>query len=100
MFIYSDNEKRGSFNFGAISKMDPTELYCSHLGNWFYLKFILMNSKVLVEISQANKELTICERKLEFWKRQPGFDSVSAQTENAALKKKWNMIQVVDIFSI
>jgi hypothetical protein len=92
MFFYSDTEPRGSFNYGAISQMNATTQYCRHLGNWFYLKFILMNSKVFTEIAQANKELTICERKMKFWEKEEGFDPDLTQKENETLKKQWNMM--------
>jgi hypothetical protein len=90
MFFYSDTHG-GAFDPNLIARLNPTTQYCKHLDNWFYLKFVLMNSKNFSEQSQANKELTICERKLTYWKRSGKFDSVAAQKHKDQLKKTWNI---------
>jgi len=89
MFFYSDTGPRGPVNLNIIARLDPTKQYCKHLDNWFFLKFLLMNSKDFAEQTQANKELSICERKLAYWKRNPKFDSIAAQKYKDILKKHW-----------
>lgn len=89
MFFYSDSGSGGSVNLNMLSRMDPTKQYCKHLDNWFFLKFVLMNSTDFAERAQANKELTICERKMTYWKRNGRFDSAAAQRYKDELKKQW-----------
>jgi hypothetical protein len=55
---------RGGFN---ASKLDPTPQYIKHLHNYFYLKFIFQNSDDWAEKRQAEKEIGICERKMDYW---------------------------------
>jgi hypothetical protein len=92
MFFYSDTGSGGAVNLSMLSRMDPTKQYCKHLDNWFFLKFVLMNSNDFNEKAQANKELTICERKLAYWKRNGNFDSVVAQRYTDDLKKNWTAL--------
>jgi hypothetical protein len=89
MFFYSDAGSSGAVDLSLLARLDPTKQYCKHLDNWFFLKFVLMNSKDFNEIAQANKELTICERKMAYWKRNGKFDSVTAQRCKDELKKQW-----------
>ena len=73
MFFYSDTEKssfKGSFN---ASNYNPNDMICKHLENYFFLKFILLKSEDRIEKHQASKELDICERKMNFWKKQSSF---------------------------
>ena len=44
-----------------------------HLENWFVLRFIQTQTTDMIERQQATKELTICDRKIEFWKRRPEY---------------------------
>lgn len=90
MFFYSDTSG-GAFDLSLLARLDPTKQYCTHLDNWFYLKFVLMNTTKFDERAQANKELTICERKLAYWERNYSFDPVAAQKHKDKLKKTWNM---------
>ncbi len=90
MFIYSDTEvKSGSFRYDANA--DANTIYANHLENYFYLRFILMNSDDFKEKAQANKELTICQRKLDFWKKHTNFCSAVAERDTQVVKKKWRM---------
>lgn len=91
MFFYTDTGPRTPVNVGLIQNMDPNIQYKKHLENWFFLKFILINSKDWQEKSQATKELTICDRKLSYWKRNPRFDHKQMMADTTELKKKWNI---------
>ena len=91
MFFYSDTEKssfKGSFN---ASKYDPNDMICKHLENYFFLKFILLKSEDRIEKHQASKELDICERKMNFWKKQSSFCSVRYQKD---IKNHNNMYEM------
>jgi hypothetical protein len=82
MFFYSDTEKKSSFkgSFNA-SNYNPNDMICKHLENYFFLKFILLKSEDRIEKHQASKELDICERKMNFWKKQRSFCSVRYQKD-------------------
>lgn len=87
-FIYSDEPRSFSGNLN-IAAMNPHKPYRTHLENWYYLTFIKANSKDYREIQQAEKELVICQRKLDYWKRHPSFEpSVGAQITDD-VKKMW-----------
>lgn len=91
MFFYTDTGPRTPMNLARIHLMDPNVQYKKHLENWFFLKFVIMNSKDWRETSQATKELAICDRKLSYWKRNPQFDHKVMMADTMELKKKWNM---------
>jgi len=69
-FFYSDNQPFRSNKPFRASDYDADVQISKHLENWFYLRFIQTQTDDLVERHQATKELTICDRKIEFWKRQ------------------------------
>jgi len=86
MFFYRDDKSGSSF---FMKDPDPNRLYRKHLENHFFLKFIEVNSDSPVEKRQAGIELEICERKLKFWSRYPGFDKSRMEHDIAELKKQW-----------
>jgi hypothetical protein len=92
MFFYTDTGPRTPVNPSLIHNMDPNSQYAKHLDNWFFLKFILMNSTDWREKAQATKELAICDRKLSYWKRNPKFDTKRMMDDTLQLKKKWHML--------
>ena len=67
-FIYSDNEPRATG--GPPSDIDPVFFYLKHYENYLFLKFIANNSDKTLEKLQAQKELLICDRKIEYWRRR------------------------------
>jgi hypothetical protein len=86
--IYNEDEPQGEFK-GYMVRVDPTKAYLKHYENYLYLQFIAMNTADRVERYQANKELKICERKLEHWKKNPSFNQAYATEKSAELKKLW-----------
>ena len=91
MFFYKDNEPRGNFNGGSLSNMNATRMYIKHLENYFYLRFIELQSDNRIERVQATKELVICERKLKFWSERDSFDRKQADDAKNEMKKTWAM---------
>lgn len=87
MFFYSDTEKR-TFNSAFYAEdYDANRMICKHLENYFFLKFILLKSDDTVEKHHASKELEICERKMNFWKRQSNFCSKQYEKDIEAYRK-------------
>lgn len=91
MFFYTDTGPRTPMNLARLHSMDPNIQFEKHLENWFFLKFIIMNSKDWQEKAQATKELVICDRKLEYWKRNRAFDKKRQMDDTIKLKQKWNI---------
>jgi len=68
---------------------DANHMICKHLENYFFLKFILLKSDDTVEKHHASKELDICERKMNFWKRQSSFCSKQYEKDIEAYRKMY-----------
>jgi hypothetical protein len=49
-----------------------------------------MNSKDGVEIYQSNKELEICQKKLDWWRKRQGFDEKICLLHHQELTKIWS----------
>ena len=49
-----------------------------------------MNSKDGVEIYQSNKELEVCQRKLDYWRKSKDFDENLCLLHHQELTKKWS----------
>jgi len=73
------------------SRCDANKCARTHLHNYFYLKFLLLNSDDAREKIQANKELVVCERKLQFWQRQATFNQRQYELDVAKYKKQFAM---------
>lgn len=89
--VYDENESQRQFTASVdIYKMNPHKPYQRHLENWFYLNFIAQNKDATFsEKRQAEKELTICQRKLDYWERHPNFSDSEKLRITSELKKKW-----------
>lgn len=72
-----------------MDRIDPQRAYLKHYENYLFLSFVHQNSTDRIEVWQAGKELKICERKLEFWKRKPGWDATTVGRECEKLKAPW-----------
>ena len=72
-----------------MQTINATKCYVTHYSNLLYLTFISNNSKDNAEKRQALKELTICERKLKFWKFHHNYNQVDALREVTKLKDQW-----------
>ena len=73
ILCYQDNEVRRSSKPFFAEDYDANHMISKHLENYFFLKFILAKSDDIVEKHRASKELEICERKMNYWKRQANF---------------------------
>lgn len=91
MLVYeTDRLDTGRKSFGGISNLDPNVMYLKHYENLMYLTFIANRSESIIEKFQAQKELVVCERKLEFWKKKHGFDLKLVADRCVNIKKTWN----------
>lgn len=91
MFLcYRDNEKRSLKGFNP-NRCDPNKMIYNHLENYFFLKFVILNSSDIIERHRASKELDICERKIEYWKKRPAFDEDTYMRNLDHYKKNYNM---------
>ncbi len=86
--IYSDTEKHGKF-VGDYYSMPANSCWLKHYGNYLILSAILKDPNDAVEKRQAQKELATCERKLDYWKKHPNFNTVAAANDAQAMKKLW-----------
>ena len=89
MFFYSDTDKRTFNSSFRADDYDANHMICKHLENYFFLKFILLKSDDTVEKHHASKELDICERKMNFWKRQSSFCSKQYEKDIEAYRKMY-----------
>lgn len=91
-FFYNENAKSTFTGRFYPEDYNANSMICKHLENYFYLKFILLKSDSISEKHQAAKELTICERKMNFWKRQANFCFDQYQKDISRYKKNWNFV--------
>jgi hypothetical protein len=88
-YFYKDTEEPGRPKFN-LSAMDGTKAYLRHFDNYLFLQFVSTNERASeLEKRQARHELTICERKLEYWKRHPRYEHEAALRGVSELKKNW-----------
>ena len=90
MFYFYSDSKQPITGDIAIWNMNGTRCYLTHYDNYLFLQFV-SNNKLSSEMEkkQARHEQTICEKKLEFWKRHPKYVHEDAVAGIALLKKNW-----------
>ena len=72
-----------------VANADATAFWLRHFENSLTLKFFLEKG-TFAERVQASRELTICDRKLAYWKRHPNFSTGAAERGATALKNRWS----------
>jgi hypothetical protein len=89
--VYNESEARGAFSGKPISQWSQTAVlnaWARHVENHAFLRF-MSKKGTFEERMQANKELQICERKIEFWERHSEFDKRQAELILSKVKKNW-----------
>ena len=91
MFFYSDNEKKQPFTGKPIPyhEMPAVEYWTKHYENSLYLVFYEKNDPDIRMRRQAAKELEICQKKMDYWKKHPNWNATEAGQRAEELKKKW-----------
>lgn len=88
MIFYSDTRNVEAIKVD-VWRMDGTKAYLKHYSNYLMLDFITKKSKDREEVRRARVELTMCEKKLAYWRRHPKYDHDEAKKGVAALKAMW-----------
>ena len=90
MFFYSDTKQPFSGSPSKIWEMNGTKVYVDHYSNLLYLQFVANNELAsFAERAQAEKEIKLCEKKLEWWRRHPNYNQEEALRQVAELKRQW-----------
>lgn len=87
--LYSD-EKLPFTGKVKIDQMDPHKKWIVHYGNYRFLKFMYDNSTDRSERFQAGKEMSIAQRKMDWWKRHPKWNPAIIQPMRAKVDSDWN----------
>jgi len=88
MFYYSDTEVKQPFS-GGFRKIDPHKQWLKHYGNYIELAWIAAREHGVHKF-QAEKEIKICLKKLDYWYKRPDFELGQVLSEVAELKRTWN----------
>ena len=90
MFCYSEGRTEPPSFLVPYSKMNATQGYLRHYDNLLYLQFILYNPKSTpADRKQANRELLICDRKLNWWARHPNLNQADVAEGKKMLNARW-----------
>lgn len=89
MILYSDTAPRGQFK-GNVWDMDANKHYLKHYDNMLYLRFMARKG-TFQERTQAEHEMKICRRKLNFWAQHPNYDDDYIKPIVAEKNKTWGM---------
>src|SRR5882672_4387299 len=90
MFRYSEGKQEPPAFFTPYSKQNATQAYLRHYDNLLYLQFILYNPKSKPkDRKQANSELLICDRKLNWWLKHRNINMVAVAEGKTKLNKMW-----------
>lgn len=89
--IYETDQIRTGFSGFNPSKINPIKQYLKHYENWKYLSFIHDNTKDGKEKRQANQEIHIANKKMDYWyKLAQQFDLKELEDGKKEVDKIWN----------
>ena len=89
-FIYDEN--KGRKGFVSMTDANATSLWLNHFSNALYLRFIAQHPKTnTIEKMQANRELAIADKKMNFWAKHPNYNKEHANMEADNLKRNWKV---------
>jgi hypothetical protein len=97
MFFYGDSGagilgKQTHIDTSRFKPETVTRLYLEHVANELFLEFMAVKG-TLVERAQAEKELTICRRKIVFWTRHAAFEDEPARRGKEVLIQNWQKLR-------
>lgn len=69
MYFYSDTAPKNASDIN-VWKMNGSRAYLRHFENFLFLDFVAKKGD-RVERANAEKEILICKRKLQFWSGTP-----------------------------
>ena len=91
MLIYADHEEPGGFRHrGAYQDQPANKIWRKHRENLMVLEMISKSPKDATERRQAEHEMKICRRKMEFWEKHVNFSPTQAQNDALEIKKLWS----------
>jgi hypothetical protein len=89
-FIYSDEKEPYKGRATPYNQLPANRFFLTHFQNSQYLNFILKHQETTpIEKIQAQKELGIADKKMEYWKRHPNFDLTYVTQETTKIKTQW-----------
>lgn len=89
-FIYDDSSVRTPYASRVpFNELDALRYWGNHFANSLELAFFLKNGDTHEKL-RASHELSICDKKMNFWKKHPNFDSQQAAVISQRLKKNWS----------
>lgn len=75
--------------FINVHNMDPVKQWSKHYGNYLYLKFIYDNTKNGLEKVQANGEMKIATKKMDYWYKMDKTRIKDLEEAKKELDKIW-----------
>lgn len=88
-FFYEENQVRGGAPPVPYHDQDANRAWIGHYRNSLMLRFFEQNDPDIRQRAQARRELQICERKLEYWRRHANYDQQRAIRDAEVAKKEW-----------
>lgn len=86
-FVYELNPPRSTTPINT-DRMDPNAAYLRHYDNLLFLDFMAENGS-REERWQAEREMEICRRKMNFWKHHRNFDAQMVLKEREKRNQQW-----------
>lgn len=91
MGIIYETEQIYTGPFINVHKLDPVKQWSKHYGNYLYLKFIHDNTKDGREKRQANQEMQIAQKKMDYWYKMNHAVLSEILQAKAEIDKQWEM---------
>jgi hypothetical protein len=89
MYFYSDTEVKTDFR-GFKTPPDSNKMWLRHYANYIELSWMgAQPSLSHMERRQVEKELRICQKKLDYWYRKDDWSVKNCQSEIDRLKGLW-----------
>lgn len=96
VFFYSDTKDTAGSYDPSLPPPNPNTIFMWHYGNYLFLNLVIRNDTDFINRRQADKELLICLRKMEYWERKHGYNHTENLQKMIDAKKLWRMEDLPD----
>jgi hypothetical protein len=88
-FIYLDEREVFSGRPVPYARQDAVKHWSRHYANYKFLSFIETRSDDFAERAQARKEIAICQKKMEHWRKHANWTAEAGAVARAREDLRW-----------
>jgi hypothetical protein len=88
-YFYDENPTRSDGTAIDFDRVDAVKAWSKHYANMLMLDFLHANERDGRAAADLRREMQVCQRKMDWWKKKDNWDAERAVVTAEAIKKDW-----------